>query len=103
MTSRWKEVGSWNVGTADGGSEKYSLSENKDTGNFRIKNEFGNITIDMERMSGHKFLKKVLKKMEEIISPGVDYDDDLWAKSLGLDFDGDDSNDNDYSDCDYTD
>ena len=51
MKNDWKEVGSWNVGTSDGGAEKYTLSENKQTGDFRIKNDFGNITIDMERMS----------------------------------------------------
>jgi len=103
MQSKWKEIGAWNVGTSDGASEKYTLSENKSTGDFRIENEFGNISIDMERMSGYKFIKKLFKKMEDLISPGSDYSDDAWSKSLGLDFDGDDSEDNDYSNCDYTD
>ena len=103
MKDKWKELGSWNVGTSDGGSEKYTLSENEDTGDFRIKNEFGNITIDMERMSGYKFLKKMFRKMEEVITPSdCDYDDDAWAKSLGLDFDGDDSEDEFNNNCDDT-
>ena len=99
MNSKWKEIGAWNVGTADGASEKYTLSENKATGDFRIENEFGNISIDMERMSGYKFIKKLFKKMEDLISPGSDCGNDAW----GLDFDGDDSEDKDYNNCDYTD
>ena len=104
MKNDWKEVGSWNVGTSDGGAEKYTLSENKQTGDFRIKNDFGNITIDMERMSGYEFLKKVVKQMESII-PGNcdDYDIDGWTDSLGIYFDGDDSKDKNYNNCDYTD
>jgi hypothetical protein len=100
MKNNWQEVGSWNVGTSDGGVEKYTLSENKQTGDFRIKNDFGNITIDMERMSGYKFLKKVVKQMESVIPVNCDdYAIDIWTDSLGLDF-YDDTTDNN---CDYTD
>lgn len=104
MKSSWKEIGSWNVGTSDGGREKYTLSEDQTTGDFRIKNDFGNITIDMERMSGYKFMKKIVRKMEDSMTPG-DYANDDWVKYLGsnYDLDSNDDNDNDNNDCDYTD
>ena len=93
MGSDWKELGSWNVGTPDGSVEKYTLSENAKTGDFRIQNDFGNITIDMERMSGYEFLKKAIKEIESKIV-GTDTND--WFDNLV--FDDDDDND-----CDHTD
>ena len=42
--------------------------------------------------------------MESIIPGNCDnYDADSWTDSLGIDFDGDDSEDNNYNNCDYTD
>ena len=98
MKDEWRDIGSWNVGTSDGGVERYTLSENKTTGDIRIKNDFGNISIDMERMSGYKFIKKVVKRIEETMLPG-DCDDDSWAKDYGFDDDSEDNN----IDCDHTD
>lgn len=86
LKNNWKKVKSWNVGTPDGSSETYTLYEDETSGCFRIQNDFGNITIDMERMSGHEFLKKLLGEVEKNI---VSSDDDDWMFSLDLDSDSD--------------
>ncbi len=91
--SKWKKIKSWNVGTPDGDVETYSLYEEESSGALRIQNDFGNVTIDMERMSGHEFIKKAYKEIDDIISPGSCSDDD-WLDDLSYD-----SN----NDCDYTD
>ena len=93
MTSKkkWKKIKSWNIGTPEGQTETYSLYEDEESGCFRIQNDFGNVTIDMERMSGHEFLKRVYREVDEKISPGGS--DDSWA--FATDFDN--------NDCDPTD
>ena len=91
LSHSWKKIKSWSVGTPDGQTETYSLYEDEVTGSFRIHNDFGNITIDMERMSGHEFLKRVFNEVDEKLSPGICDDD--WT--YGIDFDD--------NDCDYTD
>jgi len=78
MAEKWCEIGKWNVGQPHGGSEKYILERNSDTGDFRIKNDFGNIKIDLELMSGVEFLRKVLESMESQIEKDVDE----WLKNL---------------------
>ena len=87
--SKWKKIKSWNVGTPDGSSEVYSLYEDEETGNFKIQNDFGNISIEMERMSGYEFLKRASQELEDSIRPfGID---DTWFDSLD-DADCDDAN-----------
>ena len=78
MTGTWNEVGKWNVGQPCGGSEKFILERNTESGDFRLKNEFGNISIDLELMSGIEFLKKVIQTMEDEIQIDVDE----WLKGL---------------------
>ena len=96
MSSKWKNLRSFKIGTSDGGTENYTLSENEETGDFKIQNDFGNISIEMERMSGYEFLKKVVKEMEDKMMPDNIFDDP-WLNDLL-----DDSDDNNL-DCDYTD
>ena len=98
----WKKLKTWSVGHPDGSNEGYTLSENKITGDYRIKNDFGNIVIDMERMSGYEFLKRAVKEIEETMMG--DDSDSVWFDNI---FDNDCDNDDDSSlgglDCDYTD
>tara|TARA_X000001388_G_C2150193_1_gene92095 strand:+ start:166 stop:456 length:291 start_codon:yes stop_codon:yes gene_type:complete len=96
MKNRWKQIRSFKIGTPDGSTENYTLSENKDTGDFRIENDFGNISIEMERMSGYEFLKKIVREMEDAIIPD-DPLDDPWLNDLLDDDTNDDLN------CDHTD
>jgi len=67
MKDKWTELRSWNVGTSDGSVEKYTLSKRK-YGGFKVQNDFGNVVIDMETMSGIEFFKKVLEEMNSTIS-----------------------------------
>ena len=97
MQSKWKRLRSFKIGTSDGGTENYTLSENADTGDFKIENDFGNISIEMERMSGYEFLKKVVREMEDTMIPDIDYNDS-WLDDI---IDDNDSDNN--LDCAYPD
>ena len=87
--NKWQKIKSWNIGTPEGDVETYTLYEDETTGSFRIQNDFGNVTIDMERMSGYEFLKKVVGEMDDILNQGCN---DWFAD---LDFDGDSEDDTD--------
>ena len=93
MSKNWQEVRSWNVGSTDGSVEKYTLSKNP-AGGFKIQNDFGNVVIDMETMSGIEFFRKVLEEMESVVSDDCDWLDDLFDDS---------DEDTDINNCDYTD
>ncbi len=82
MRNKWKKLGTYSVGTSDGARENYTLSENEDTGDFRISNDFGNVTIDMERMSGYEFIKRVARDMEDSMMQGTCDTDDSWLNDL---------------------
>ena len=76
----WKEIGRWNVASPDGNSEVFIL-ERSDNGDFRIKNDFGNITIEMELMSAIDFVKNMYELMQGEIEFDIegylsDWDDD---------------------------
>ena len=93
--NKWRLIKSWNVGTPDGSVEKYSLYEHTEEGSIKIENDFGNVSIEMEQMSGYEFLKKAYREVQETLSDSLNNDD--W---YSLDFaDDDDSN----LDCDVTD
>ena len=94
MSSDWEEIRSWNVGTPDGDVEKYTLSKNKKHGGFKIQNDFGNVVIDMEQMSGIEFFKKALEDMESVVTDDCEWLDDLFDDS---------DEDTDLNNCDYTD
>ena len=78
MTQKWEEVGSWNVGQPCGSIEKFILERNSNSGSFRLKNDFGNIQIDLDIMSGIEFLKNVLEALEGEIEKDIDE----WLKSV---------------------
>ena len=83
----WQEIGRYRTASADGGTEDFVL-EKDNQGNFRIKNDFGNIVIDFERMSGYEFFRNVKRDIENDIEDELN---ELWD---GVDFDDCDS-DND--------
>ncbi len=84
MSNKWKKIKSWNVGTPEGNIEKYSLYEDEETGDFRIQNDFGNITIDMERMSAREFIRKASEGIDDAINDGIYDDDDDWIGTIDL-------------------
>ena len=93
MKNDWEEMRSWNVGSTDGSVEKYTLSKSP-SGGFKIQNDFGNVVIDMETMSGIEFFRKVLEEMETIVNDDCEWLDDLFDDS---------DEDTDLNNCDYTD
>ena len=96
---KWKKIKSFKVGNPDGNAENYTLSENNKTGDFRIENDFGNIVIDMERMSGYEFLKRVVEEIEgTIMGDSIDSQSDAsWLDDL-LSDDCDSGSYTDYTD-----
>jgi len=89
---KWKKIKSFKVGNPDGSAENYTLSENDQTGDYRIENDFGNIVIDMERMSGYEFLKRVVEEIEGTMMGSHDGDCDMtWLDDLLSDDDDCDS------------
>ena len=92
-----KEIGRWRVATPDGNFEEYILEKAPD-GSFRIRNDFGNVQIDMDPMSGLEFLKRVKSTIErnldgKITSSDDDFDfdfyDNIFDKDDSTDCDGD--------------
>lgn len=94
----WQKVRKINIATPDGDVEGVAL-EKDENGNFRIKNDFGNIVFEFERMSAYevfkKFYEEIDKELEdELNNSWVDYDDDEFSEEPTV---------YDYDDCDYTD
>lgn len=57
MSDSYNEVGRWNVGTPDGNSEEMILEKNKE--GYRLRNDFGNVVIEFDKMSAKEFFKKL--------------------------------------------
>ena len=91
--NKWKEVGRWKVGTPDGHSEELILERSKDNG-YRLKNDFGNVDIEMDETSAAEFFKKALKCIDNSVVNDIndwlndtdlfgdddtDCDDDTWG------------------------
>ena len=84
MQSKWKSIQSWNVGNSDGTVEKYTLYEDENTGNIKIENDFGNISIEMERMSGYEFLRNITREVTDLLE--ADIKDDGWYDGIDCDY-----------------
>jgi|6_EtaG_2_1085325.scaffolds.fasta_scaffold98516_1 hypothetical protein len=54
----WREIGRYKIVNTDGHTEEMIL-ERTDDGCFRLKNEFGNVNIEFDPMSGIEFAKKM--------------------------------------------
>lgn len=57
MSNSYNEVGRWNVGTPDGNSEEMILEKNKE--GYRLRNDFGNVVIEFDKISAKEFFKKL--------------------------------------------
>lgn len=67
MKLNWKRINSYRIMTKDGESETYHL-ETDETGNFRLLNDFGNIKIELDAMSGYEMFKRIAKDYETQLS-----------------------------------
>ena len=86
MSSSYNEVGRWNVGTPDGNTEEMILEKNKE--GYRLRNDFGNINIEFDKMSAKEFFKK----LNDAVNDTMEQDLLEWfSNDLDTDCDDDDS------------
>jgi hypothetical protein len=57
MSNDYKEIGRWKVATPDGGTEELILEQSKE--GFRLKNDFGNVNIELDKMSARELFKNL--------------------------------------------
>ena len=85
MSDSYNEVGRWNVGTPDGNSEEMILEKNKE--GYRLRNDFGNVVIEFDKMSAKEFFKKLNDTVNDTLEQDLF---DWFANDLDTDCDGDD-------------
>jgi hypothetical protein len=90
MMSDYNEVGRWNVGTPDGNSEEMILEKNSE--GYRLRNDFGNVVIEFDKMSAKEFFKKLNDSVNDTLQDDLfdwfsqdqdkdtDCDDSTWLK-----------------------
>jgi len=88
--SDYNEVGRWNVGTPDGNSEEMILEKNSE--GYRLRNDFGNVVIEFDKMSAKEFFKKLNDSVNDTLQDDLfdwfsqdqdkdtDCDDSTWLK-----------------------
>ena len=67
----WKRIRSWNVNNGNGSSEVFHLERDGDK--FRIINDYGNTEIQMDKMSGYEFVKRLADAYNDQV------EDDMWG------------------------
>ena len=87
MNDSYNEVGRWSVGTPDGNSEEMILEKNKE--GYRLRNDFGNVVIEFDKMSAKEFFKKLNDTVNDSLEKDLfdwfsndldtDCDDDNWG------------------------
>ena len=90
MSDNYNEVGRWNVGTPDGNSEEMILEKNKE--GYRLRNDFGNINIEFDKMSAKEFFKKLNDAVNDTLEKDLfDWFASDLDNDLDTDCDGDDN------------
>lgn len=88
MSKDYNEIGRWKVGTPDGNAEEMILEKNKE--GYRLRNDFGNVVVEFDKMSAKEFFKKLNDSVNDSL------EQDLFDF-----FDKDDDTNDDYdTDCD---
>ena len=87
MSNNYNEIGRWSVGTPDGNSEEMILEKNKD--GYRLRNDFGNVVIEFDKMSAKKFFKKLNDTVNDTLEQDLF---DWFSNDMDTDCDGDDDN-----------
>jgi hypothetical protein len=86
MSSNYNEVGRWSVGTPDGNSEEMILEKNDE--GYRLRNDFGNIVIEFDKMSAKEFFKKLNNAVNDTLEQDLF---DWFSNDMDTDCDGDDN------------
>ena len=82
----WREINRYRIVNDDGSTEEMILERNT-KGTFRIRNDFGNVSIEFDSMSGIEFLRKAFADVQDEVEIDLN---DLW----------DDLDDDTEADCD---
>ena len=89
MSSSYNEIGRWKVGTPDGDSEEMILEKSKE--GYRLRNDFGNVVIEFDKMSAKEFFKKLNDTVNDTLEQDLfdwfdndtdtdcNGDDDTWG------------------------
>ena len=96
----WTEINRYNIVNDSGDTEEYVLERN-DKGTFRIRNDFGNIKIEFDSMSGVEFLRKTIEDVQDQIELDLN---DIWDENWNDDSEEETENDSmdygaDMKDC----
>ena len=89
----WREIGKYNVVNPDGNVEIYSLERNK-KGTFRLRNDFGNISIEFDHINAGEFFRKVFNDVESELDWDLNGINDMFG------FLDDDDDSDTVNDCD---
>ena len=86
MSDSYNEIGRWSVGTPDGNKEEMILEKNKE--GYRLRNDFGNIVIEFDKMSAKEFFKKLNDTVNDALEQDLF---DWFSNDMDTDCDGDDN------------
>ena len=70
----WREVNRYKIVDGDGNTEEMILERNN-KGTFRIRNDFGNLNIELDAMSAVEYLRKMLDDVRDEIDIDLN---DIW-------------------------
>jgi hypothetical protein len=70
----WREIRRYNVADGDGNVEEMILERN-DKGVFRVRNDFGNINIEFDALSGTELFRNILEDIGHQIEDDLN---DIW-------------------------
>lgn len=86
----WQEINRYKIVNDDGNTEELILERNARTGTFRIKNDFGNINIELDTMSAVEFLRRAFNDVQDLVEDDMNYgwDDETDDSDCNGDDDG---------------
>ena len=84
----WKEIARYRSGCPDGSTEEIILEKNKE--GFRIKNDFGNINIELDKMSARELFKNLKNAAGDQLEQDLF---DWFENDMDTDCDGDGGDD----------
>tara|TARA_B100000131_G_C17868585_1_gene513253 strand:- start:185 stop:475 length:291 start_codon:yes stop_codon:yes gene_type:complete len=90
----WREINRYKIVDDEGNTEEMILERN-DNGTFRIRNDFGNVNIEFDTMTGVEFLRKAFADVQDEVELDLN---SLWD-DLDDDFDDDSDDDDTEEDC----
>ena len=78
----WTEINRYRISDGDGNTEDLILERNS-KGHFRLKNDFGNVNIEFDAMTGLEFVKRLFDDMKDEVEIDINklFDDDLFDDS----------------------